>query len=49
VNSGARVVELVEGDWVSINGTTGEIIKGQQKMKKPRWAVGAGWLAGCLA
>eukprot|EP00775_Hariotina_reticulata_P006369 gene6369-6601_t len=26
---------LKEGDWVSINGTTGEVIKGQQPVKKP--------------
>jgi phosphoenolpyruvate synthase/pyruvate phosphate dikinase len=26
---------LREGDWVSINGTTGEVIKGQQPVKKP--------------
>jgi hypothetical protein len=26
---------LKEGDWCSINGTTGEVIKGQQPVKKP--------------
>lgn len=26
---------LKEGDWCSINGTTGEVIKGQKKVKKP--------------
>jgi len=26
---------LKEGDWVSVNGTTGEVIKGQQPVKKP--------------
>lgn len=30
-----KAVELGEGDWVSINGTTGEVIKGAQPMKKP--------------
>jgi hypothetical protein len=45
INSGVRVVELVEGDWVAINGTTGEIIKGQQRMKKPRWAECRLWRA----
>jgi pyruvate,orthophosphate dikinase len=28
-------VILKEGEWVSINGTTGEVIKGQQPVKKP--------------
>jgi pyruvate,orthophosphate dikinase len=28
-------VVLKEGEWVSINGTTGEVIKGQQPVKKP--------------
>jgi hypothetical protein len=26
---------LKEGDWCSINGTTGEVVKGQQPVKKP--------------
>lgn len=26
---------LKEGDWVSLNGTTGEVVKGQQPVKKP--------------
>jgi pyruvate,orthophosphate dikinase len=26
---------LKEGDWCSLNGTTGEVIKGQQPVKKP--------------
>lgn len=26
---------LKEGDWCSINGTTGEVIKGQKRVKKP--------------
>lgn len=28
-------VEVHEGDWLSLNGTTGEVIRGQQKRKKP--------------
>ncbi|GLC39948.1 Pyruvate, phosphate dikinase 2 [Pleodorina starrii] len=32
--AGSEVV-LAEGDWVSLNGTTGEVIKGQQALKKP--------------
>jgi hypothetical protein len=28
-------VVLKEGEWVSINGTTGEVIKGAQPVKKP--------------
>lgn len=28
-------VVLREGDWVSLNGVTGEVIKGQQPVKKP--------------
>mmetsp|Transcript_14326 Transcript_14326/g.35478 ORF Transcript_14326/g.35478 Transcript_14326/m.35478 type:complete len:901 (-) Transcript_14326:806-3508(-) len=30
-----KSVTLKEGDWVSVNGTTGEIINGQQKLKDP--------------
>ncbi len=26
---------LREGDWISLNGTTGEVIKGQKAVKKP--------------
>lgn len=26
---------LREGDWVSLNGTTGEVIRGQKAVKKP--------------
>lgn len=26
---------LKEGEWCSLNGTTGEVIKGQQPVKKP--------------
>lgn len=28
-------VVLKEGEWVSINGTTGEVVKGKQPVKKP--------------
>jgi len=35
VRVGGANVELKEGDWVSLNGSTGEVIKGQQAVKKP--------------
>jgi len=32
---GKPTIEIKEGDWISLNGTTGEIIQGQQKTKEP--------------
>lgn len=29
-----KEVRLHEGDWMSLNGTTGEVIKGQPALKK---------------
>ena len=34
-NADGSSTTFKEGDWLSINGTTGEIIRGQQLLKKP--------------
>ncbi|MBI3129121.1 MAG: pyruvate, phosphate dikinase [Candidatus Tectomicrobia bacterium] len=34
----ARGLEIKEGDWISLNGTTGEVILGQAKLKAPELA-----------
>ncbi len=37
---GKPTVEFHEGEWVSLNGTTGEIIRGQQPVKDPEMSGG---------
>lgn len=35
VDGASGTVEIKEGDWVSLNGTTGEVISGKQSLKPP--------------
>ncbi len=52
-DAGGTEVTLREGDWVSLNGTSGEVIRGRQQLVKPqvtggdlgrfmRWGRGGG-------
>lgn len=38
VDAGEKSVEVKEGDWISINGNTGEVILGKQNLKQPEMA-----------
>ena len=38
VNKDGKDVIISEGDWLSINGSTGEVIEGKQSLKKPELA-----------
>lgn len=44
--TGAILASLKEGDWVSVNGTTGEIIKGTQTLRKPELSGDLGLFMG---
>lgn len=43
---GTVTAELKEGDWVSVNGTTGEIVQGTQVLRKPEIAGDLGLFMG---
>eukprot|EP00210_Caulerpa_lentillifera_P008414 g8026.t1 len=35
IGAGSSLTEIKEGEWVSLNGSTGEVIMGKQALKKP--------------
>lgn len=35
IHTAEGLVALNEGDWISLNGTTGEVLKGKHPLKKP--------------